>query len=227
MPAAVAPPRRPKAPPKPDTLADVLKALGDIPPARILWTPFPGTATEADQLRYLDGQPRRLVELIDGTLVEKAMGASEGFIGSTLLIILGAFVRLRNLGMIGGEGIPMRVAPAQNRIPDISFTSWERLGGRTFRAVFPLAPDLAVEVLSPSNTAAEIARKIREYFRGGTRLVWAFDPDDTTVTVYTSPKRSRVLTAADTLDGGKVLPGFTLDLTEFWSDPQVAYDPTS
>lgn len=209
------------------TLADVLDRLGGVSPERILWTPLPGTATEEDQLRYLDGEPKRLVELVDGILVEKPMGAREGFVAATLLLMMGAFVRSRNLGMIGGEAIPVRVSPAQNRLPDVSFTSWERLGGTTFRAVVPVAPDLAVEVLSPSNTTAEIARKIREYFQAGSRLVWVFDPDARTVTVDTSARRSRVLTTADTLDGGKVLPGFSLDLTEFWNDPQIAYFPTT
>lgn len=209
------------------TLADVLDRLGGVPPERILWTPLPGTATEADVLRYLDREPKRLVELIDGVLVEKAMGAREGFLAITLRFLLGAFVRLRNLGMIGGEAIPVRVSPTQTRMPDVHFTSWARLGGVPFRAVVPVSPDLAVEILSPSNTVAEIARKIREYFKAGTQLVWVFDPDAKTVTVYTSPKKSRTLTATDTLDGGKALPGFTLDLNEFWNDPQVAYFPTT
>lgn len=210
----------PAAVPHFDTLADVVRTLGDIPLDRILWNPFPGTATEEDQLRYLE-RDGRLVELIDGILVEKPMGAREGFVSMTLALIVGAFVRERQLGIVGGEAIPMRVTATRNRMPDVSFTSWKRLKKTNFRAVLPMTPDLAVEVLSPSNTRGEIAEKIREYFAGGTKLVWVFDPVDQGVAVYTSPKRSKSLGLADSLTGGSVLPGFTLDLSAFWNDPQV------
>ena len=225
---AVAPPRRPKAPPKPDTLADVLKALGDIPPARILWTPFPGTATEADALLCVEGSPRRLVELIDGTLVEKAMGNRESYVEGVLLSLLYNFVSAADLGLVGTASGLLRILPAQLRLPDVTFTAWETLPtpDAHLKPIGDYVPDLVVEVLSAGNTAGEIARKIAEYFKGGTKLVWVFEPDDRTVTVYTTPKKSRVLTATDALGGGKVLPGFTLELTTFWNHPQLNPRPT-
>jgi Uma2 family endonuclease len=72
-------------------------------------------------------------------------------------------------------------------------------------------------VLSESNTPAEIKRKRREYFKAGTSLMWVVDPKVRTVTVWTSVKKSQVLTESDTLDGGSVLPGFKLPLKELFS----------
>lgn len=223
MPATASRPRRPKAPPIPDTLADVLKALGDIPPERILWTPFPGTATEADVLRYLDGHPKRLVELVDGTLVEKPMGNRESVVEGMLITLLNNFVTAADLGVVGSASGLLRILPAQLRMPDCTYTAWATLPtpDAHLKPVGDYVPDLVVEVLSAGNTAAEIARKIAEYFKGGSKLAWVFDPDDRTVTVYTSPKKSRLLASTDTLDGGKVLPGFTLDLAAFWNHPQL------
>src|SRR5688572_20434616 len=91
----------PGAPPDPDTLADVVGALGDIPLHRVLWRPNPGTATEADVVRLVDREPKRLVELIDGILVEKAMGNRESLLAATLMFFLMNFVRPRRLGVVG------------------------------------------------------------------------------------------------------------------------------
>ena len=215
--------RRPKPATKPDTLADALRELGDIPPHRILWTPFPGTATEADALACLDGDNKRLVELIDGTLVEKAMGQRESYVAALLVHFLTTFVYERNPGIIGVTDLLLRILPDQLRLPDVAFTAWDTLPtpDAHLQPIGDYVPDLMVEVLSAGNTAGEIARKIREYFRGGARLVWVFEPDDRTVTVHTSVRRSRVLTATGTLDGGTVLPGFTLALADFWNHPQL------
>ena len=85
----------------------------------------------------------------------------------------------------------MRLAPGLVRIPDVSFVSWDRFPDRrvTREPVPAIAPDLAVEVLSESNTKAEMDRKLREYFAAGARLVWYLDPEDRTVRVYTAVGR--------------------------------------
>lgn len=205
-----------------DTLADKLRELGDIPPDRVLWTPRPGTATVADQLLLIE-RDGRLVELLDGILVEKPMGARESFMAIAIAMHLMNFVRPRRLGVVGGADCLMRVVEGRNRLPDVNFTSWGRLPADDahLQPVADFAPDLAVEVLSASNTTGEIEQKIREYFRGGTRLVWVVEPDDRTVAVYTAPGVSTTLTAADTLDGGAVLPGFALPLAELFDEPQL------
>ena len=107
------------------------------------------------------------------------------------------------------------------RLPDVTFVSaakW-RAWRRQRPAVADFGPDLAVEVLSRTNTRAEMARKRREYFAAGARLVWEVNPRRRTVTVYTTPTASTRLAEADTLTGGNVLPGFALPLAELFADP--------
>lgn len=206
-----------------ETLADVIDRLGNVALNRILWTPRPGTATEEDVIRYVDGEPKRLVELVDGILVEKPMGQAEGFFAATLLTILMNYVRPRRLGCVGAPDTIYRLKPGQNRLPDVAYVAWKTLPTPDAhrQRVGRYAPDLAVEILSPKNTRAEIDRKRREYFTAGTRLVWIFDPEARTVAVYTDPDTHTLLTQTDTLDGGEVLPGFTLPLHELFDDPQL------
>lgn len=195
------------------TLADVLRQLGGISPKRIRFRPPPGTAAEEDVIKIRDRE-RRLFELVDGVLVEKVMGYWESVLAIELGRLLGNFVDPRKLGTIAGEAGMLRLSPGLVRIPDLSFISRARLAQhRRARApILALAPDLAIEVLSEGNTTGEMARKVREYFASGCRLVWLVDPRDRTVAVYTSAADSVVLTAKQTLTGGDVLPGFRLPL---------------
>jgi Uma2 family endonuclease len=112
----------------------------------------------------------------------------------------------------------LRLSPGLVRIPDLSFISRARLASyRSARdPILPLAPDLAIEVLSAGNTSREMARKIREFFASGCRLVWLVDPRNRTVAVYTSPSDPEVLTEKQTLTGGEVLPGFRLPLRKLF-----------
>jgi Uma2 family endonuclease len=104
-------------------------------------------------------------------------------------------------------------------MPDVAFFSWDRLPeGRAPTVPIPaIYPDLAIEVLSAGNTNREMARKLREYFAAGTRLVWYVDPALRAVTAYTSETTSVVLTAGGSLDGGDVLPGFVLPVNDLFA----------
>jgi Uma2 family endonuclease len=105
------------------------------------------------------------------------------------------------------------------RIPDVAFASWERFpDDESMQESVPeVVPDLAVEVLSQSNTRGEMAVKLVEYFKAGVRLVWFVDLRAKAVTVYTSPSRSKVVSESGTLDGGKVLPGFELPVEKLFA----------
>lgn len=210
MPATLGPP------PPPPTVADMLARLG-VPPERVRLDPLPGTATEQD---LLDANRRGIFELVDGTLVEKAMGYEASFLTMYLAQLLSAFIRSRKLGRLSGPDGILKLCPGLFRGPDIAFVSWKRFPGRgqVPKEAFPgLAPDLAAEVLSPSNTPTEMKRKREEYLANGVRLVWIVDPKTRTVEVYAPRRKPVVLTEADTLDGGKVLPGFTLSLAELFA----------
>jgi Uma2 family endonuclease len=196
------------------TVADLLDRLGGIPAERVRYYPLPGTATEQDVVD-IEARENRLFELVDGVLVEKPVGYEESLLAMFLGTALTEFVEDKKLGWVTGEAGMMRVLPGQVRMPDIGFVSRARApdGRRPKGPVASISPDLAVEVLSASNTAAEMTRKRREYFEGGTRLVWLVDPIARTVAVYTSPETPiAILQEHDTLDGGELLPGFALSL---------------
>jgi Uma2 family endonuclease len=207
-----------RTPAKLETFADLLEQLGDIPLHRIRLRPPPGMATERDVVK-IHVREDRLCELIDGVLVEKTVGARESLLALYLGHLLWTYVEQHDLGLILGADGTLRLMPGLVRIPDISFISWERLPTRELpaRAIPDLVPDLAVEVLSRGNTRREMARKLREYFAVGVRLVWYVQPRSRSVTVYTAPNQSVRLTENQTLEGGTVLPGFSLPLRRLFA----------
>ena len=204
------------------TLANLLDELGNVPPSRILLTPHPGTATEQDVLE-VERRTGRPPELIDGVLVEKTVGYTESAIAAALIIHLGNFVLPNKLGIVTGEAGTLRILPGQVRIPDVCFISRNHLpDGKVPDAPIPsLAPDLAIEILSPGNTPGEMARKLRDYFTARVRLVWYIDPRSRTAKVYTAVDESQTLSENDVLDGGEVLPGFQLPLSKLFAELEL------
>ncbi len=203
-----------------DTLADLIERLGDVPLDRVRFRPPIGLATEADVIAAALQPRKRLCELIDGVLVEKAMGIRESLLAMVLGGLINNFVRPRNLGFVTGADGAMRFFPGLVLIPDVAFTAWDRLPDRRVPTdpLPDLVPDLAVEVLSQGNTPKEMARKRELYLRAGVRLIWIIDPATRTARVDSTPDRSETLDASGTLDGGDVLPGFTLTLGELFGD---------
>ncbi len=154
-------------------------------------------------------------------LVEKPMSYRESMLAFALGAFLRVFVLPRNLGIVTGEAGMMQLFPGLVRIPDVAFASWDRFPDRRVptEPVPLLVPDLAAEILSGSNTKAEMQRKVQEYFTAGVRLVWLVDPETRTVAVYTAPDQPpNLLTDRQTLDGGAVLPGFTLPLSDLFGE---------
>ena len=198
------------------TIGDLLKRLGHIPAERVRLRPSPGTATEKDVLDVLNRE-NVPCELVEGTLVEKAMGYEESEIAG-LLTFLNIFVRPRKLGIVTGADGTIRLFPGLVRIPDVAFASWGCFPDRKRpKARIPqLAPDLVVEVLSKGNTKTEMAKKLGEYFGAGVRVVWLVDPRKRTVRVHTAVDQFVLIKEGQTLDGGAVLPGFVLRMDELF-----------
>ncbi|MFZ1933405.1 MAG: Uma2 family endonuclease [Thermoguttaceae bacterium] len=199
------------------TVADLFEQLGHVPQERVLLVPTPGTATEKDVLDLIDHSDR-ICELVDGVLVEKTMGYLESMLAGAILELLRGFVRKRKLGIVLGADGTLKILRNQVRIPDVCFISWDRFpGGRLPKTPIPaVAPDLAVEVLSDSNTEGEMRRKLQDYFTAGVRLVWYVDPRTRTASAYTSPEHCTVFDENGVLTGGDVLPGFELPLRELF-----------
>jgi Uma2 family endonuclease len=200
-----------------DTADEMLDRLGDIPLWRIRMSPPPGTATEEDVIRA-EGRFNRLCELVDGTLVEKPVGFFESRLAVVLIELLGLFIREKDLGILLGADGMIRVEPKQVRMPNVAFYSWKQFPGRLLPrgSILDRVPDLAIEVLSPSNTKKEMARKRKEYFLGGCTLVWEVDLLKRSVRVYTAPDESKLVREKGTLDGGTVLPGFKLKVAQWF-----------
>ena len=209
------------APPPSLTGAAWWDSIGRVPLDRVLFDPPPGTATVDDVLNsYRRGH--KLVELVNGTLVEKAMGYFESAVAVNVVTLLVNWAKPGRLGVVSGADGTLRMLMGNVRIPDVAFIRREDLPEGGLRRDDPiprLVPTLAVEVLSASNTPAEIALKLRDYFASGTRAAWVFDPAGRTARVHDSPDaldRFRQLTAADTLDGGDALPGFAAKVGELF-----------
>ena len=202
----------------PETFAEMWERLGSVPLNRIRMFPPPGTATVEDVERLCNREPKCLCELVDGVLVEKAMGHVESRLAIRLGHLLQAFLDDHDLGIVAGADGPHRVLPDQVRFPDVSFIAYENIAedADPLTAVPDWVPSLAVEVISESNTKAEMARKLKDYFDAGVKLVWYVDPPTRSVRVYHSPDNFITKTEHDELDGEDVLPGFLVSIRDWF-----------
>lgn len=180
----------------------------DPPPRSPL--PAPLEAADLPYLAPLEGH----AELVAGALVrEPPPGAEHGWIAGRLLVHLGRHVLEHRLGRIyaAETGFVLARGPDTVRCPDAAFVAAHRL--REARHAGPYlvgAPDLAVEVASPRDSARELAAKAAEYLAAGGRAVWIVDPRLETVVVHAGTGAARVLGHGDLLDGAPVLPGLRL-----------------
>jgi len=202
-----------------ENLDQILQAFDRIPARRIRMNPVPGTATEADWSR-LRGKSDRLFELVDGTVVEKPMGALESYLTIELALWIRTFLQQHDLGVLYGPDNAARLMSELIRLPDLSFVSWERLPQRgkvPAEGVLSEVPNPVVEVISPSNRRGEMQRKRKEYFPAGVRHVWLVFPQSQTVRVYSDPEANVRFTAADTLTDPEILPDFALPLSQLFT----------
>lgn len=201
------------------TLADLLRRLGGVPPDRVRFDPLPGSATEVHVLELAE-RHGILCELIDGVLVEKAMGFRESYLAMALVQWLRDFVVARNLGIVTGPDGMMRLFPGLVRIPDVAFVAWDRCPNRRVPQdpIPDLAPNLAIEVLSESNTKGEMQVKCSEYFAAGAEQVWLVNLKSRSVAIFTDPDTFVRCGEDDTLDGAPVLPGFQLVVRDLFAE---------
>jgi Uma2 family endonuclease len=181
-------------------------------------------ATVASERPEILSEPDGLYEVIDGRVVEKPMGVYECWLAGEVFDLLNRHVKGDSLGRVVQEMIfDLRPAVDRERRPDVAFVSFERWARN--RQVprtrsWAVVPDLAIEIVSPTNTADEVADKVGEYFRVGVRLVWVVYPRHLKIYSYRSPTDLRVLAVGDELDGGEVLPGFRARLESMFEQPE-------
>jgi Uma2 family endonuclease len=163
-------------------------------------------------------------ELVDGSLLERHMGSESSAIAMAIGVILGNFVRSRRLGHIFTADCGYQCFPdatSKVRKPDVSFIRTGRLEGeRIPQGHLRIAPDLAVEVLSPGDLAYEIDEKVQEYLAAGVRLIWVVSPNTRTLRIH-RPRDARLgpisaLVESDSISGEDILPGFQCAVSEFF-----------
>lgn len=184
-----------------------------------------GQKISADELLALPNEHD--LELVHGELVERSMGTESSFIAGRLFHLIFAYVELKRLGWAFGDGTGY-LLPIKNeetvRKPDTSFVSFQKLtpADGLPKGYLKLAPDLAVEVVSPNDLAEEVDQKINDYLQAGVRLVWIVHPSSRTVAVHRADDSVVRLRETDYLDGENVLPGFQCRIADLFVVPQPA-----
>ena len=161
-------------------------------------------ANDYESYEYIKGE---LVSMGDPTM-------EHGEVSSNLVILLGTYIRQHQLGRIYTAGTTFQVGQG-GRKPDVAFISQDRLPENR-RQASPIPPDLAIEVVSPTDKTYEIQEKVSEYLDAGAHMVWVVEPVLKTVTVYRSPSDIKTLTINDRLTGENVIEGFQCSVAEIF-----------
>jgi Uma2 family endonuclease len=147
------------------------------------------------------------MDLLVGHIYESRLAAA-------LIYFIERFLDDNDLGIVLAPGGTVEIMPQLVRAADVAFLRWEQFPGRELpdQPVPEVVPDLAVEILSSSNTEREMERKTSEYFAAGVKQVWLIDPDTRTARVYSAVDLCNKISRDGALNGGSILPGFQLTL---------------
>lgn len=181
----------------------------------------PEVLVTAEELERIN-PPGKVVELIRGRLVvSEPPGTWHGSIAARLTVRLGGFVEREQLGLVFAQDTGFRIEsnPDTVRAPDVSFLSRERTHLVSRRGYAAVAPDLAVEILSPDDSAGYLLDKAAAFIAAGTRLVWVIDPYRQEARVIRADGTFGVVDVRGALEGEEVLPGFRCPLSEVLAAP--------
>lgn len=161
-----------------------------------------------------------LHETVDGIRTEKKMGFLASIIATSLGRSLGIYAEDHQIGLVIVEAI-YKFSDSASRRPDISLISFEQLAAipnlQSDPAEPEIVPKLAIEVISPTNTSTSVENKLIKYFAAGVEAVWVVHPTTQRIYIYDSPMVCSILGIDDSLDGGKVVPGFSLSLRKLFT----------
>lgn len=161
--------------------------------------------------------PSKATELIRGRLVvREPPGAWHGMIAARLTVRLGQHAYAHGAGEVIAQDTGFLIArdPDTVRAPDVAFVSSARVAAIGRHGYAPIAPDLAVEILSPGDAPGEVLEKVADWLRAGARLVWVIDPRHNVAQVHRSEGTISIVVEDGALDGEDVLPGFSCRLRE-------------
>jgi Uma2 family endonuclease len=168
----------------------------------------PGTVEDFDRLVSQPEHADARLEYVGGEIVEVGSNSYASEVAARILIKIGIYREANPIGRVTGAEGGYQVGD-ERYIPDVAFVSQARQPEPSHEAYNPVAPDLAVEVLSPSDWADVVRLKVAGYLAAGT-VVWIVDPAARPVEVYVPGRTGHRLGVDDTLAGGEVLPGFAL-----------------
>jgi Uma2 family endonuclease len=184
-------------------------------------TEFATEIVTPDQLAAMPN--RKDFELVDGQLVERHMGNKSSWVATRIAMLLGAYIEQHNLGWVFTSEAGYRLNPSRPntlRKPDVSFVRFGRLPNEQPADAYDnLAPDWAIEVLSPGDKVLELEEKIEEYLNAGVRLVWVVNPLTKVVKVHVQGRPIEEYRSGDELTGGEVMPGFHCAVSSLFTMP--------
>jgi Uma2 family endonuclease len=168
----------------------------------------------------LELHPDKEYEIVAGQPEEKTMGgARHSGVGVRLIMRLASHVEAHQLGGVYGPDATFQIGENQ-RIPDVSFVAAARFPAEGEpESIWPMPPDLAVEIISPYDLYEKVISKVEEYLASGVRQVWLISPEHKTITIYASPTHTTILTEADDLVSEELLPGFCCRIADLFRSP--------
>jgi Uma2 family endonuclease len=174
-----------------------------------------GSATLQDLLNTpKDGNK---YELVDGEILVSPAGMRHSAVACNVASLIWEFLQKNPIGAVYSSDVGIALPNGNVRSPDVTYVSTTKLPeGRSPETFGEVIPDLAVEVLSPSDSLKELGRKIGEFLENGVPIVWLVDPGRQTVTIYRSLSETQQLTSKDTITAEPVLPGFSVSISRFF-----------
>ena len=171
------------------------------------------------EFEAMPADPGHRYELVDGELVDMDGAPKHGRMTGHIYALLRTHIAEFRLPLDAGVSTGFQLDPYTLRFPDVHVTSWERMAAYDEDAGgYPaFAPDVAIEVVSPSNTPAALARKTAEYFANGTRAVWIADPGPRTVSIRRPGQPEQIFGVGDILTGGPEIPGFACPVADIFA----------
>lgn len=171
----------------------------------------------ADDLERMPDDDSVQIELDEGELITTPLGSEEhGYIEGNIIGIVANFVKEHRLGRVYPGDTGFRLSHNTVRSPDVAFVRKSRVAEVHGKGFGRGAPDLAVEILPPTDTVRQLMRKIRQYFAAGCQTVWIVDPDLREVEILDAEGKSTTLRADDVLQSRDLLPGFSVAIADLF-----------